>query len=498
MIDNMKNTYYIFLAAISLLLGACTSLTEKEYDIIGENIFPKTEEDADGIVTAAAYGPFVSNWYDGLYTVASGGIIATTELTTDIGYCQWNDPVWNDLQNVNFTSNSNGCINTYSKYNNSLSKMTQAIERINALNIKEETKSRYIGELECARGWLAYILYDLYGPLQIATSEQLSKGDDAVLPRSSKEETVKFIEDNLNAAIKVLPARYKKSDASYGRFSRAVAYTVLMKLYMHEKEWSKAVECGKELMKAEYGFSLVPHYKDIFTLENEGNDETIYAAVCSTSGNQQLWLAHVLPSVYPTKNTSIQKWNGYRVMWDFYRTFDPKDERLDVLVGDFKGTDGVTYNEKNPGSVLFGGALPVKYGEDPSATGEESQIDWIILRYADVLTLLAEAECRAGNAVTDESVRLLNMVHTRAGLDAYKTTDFATPQAFLDSVLLERGHELWFEDCRRTDLIRYGKYIEYAKKYRKSTTAADYMVLWPLPQSVIDEGKGQVIQNEGY
>lgn len=114
------------------------------------------------------------------------------------------------------------------------------------------------------------------------------------------------------------------------------------------------------------------------------------------------------------------------------------------------------------------------------------------------LPFLAEAECRASNAVTDESVQLLNVVHTRAGLDAYKTSDFANPEAFLDSVLMERGHELWFEDCRRTDLIRYGKYIEYAKKYRKSTTAADYMVLWPLPQSVIDEGKGQVIQNEGY
>ena len=44
--------------------------------------------------------------------------------------------------------------------------------------------------------------------------------------------------------------------------------------------------------------------------------------------------------------------------------------------------------------------MPVKYGEDPDATGEESQVDWIVYRYADVLTLLAEAIVREGNTVT--------------------------------------------------------------------------------------------------
>ena len=69
---------------------------------------------------------------------------------------------------------------------------------------------------------------------------------------------------------------------------------------------------------------------------------------------------------------------------------------------------------------------------------------------------------------------------------------------FLEKVLEERGHELWFEGARRTDLIRYGKYIEYAKKYRGSVTAKDYMNVMPLPQSVINEGKGIVLQNPEY
>lgn len=478
---------------------SCTDLESEMYDVINPTIFPQTEADADALVTAAAYSPFTSNWYDGLYTSARGGLHVITEMTTDIGYCQWNDPVWPDMLQVNFTANSYGVTDPYSNYINSISKMTLTMERIADIDMDESTKARLNAELRCGRGWLAYLLYDLYGPIQVATSEMLNNPlNDEVAPRLSQSEMVEFIESDLKAAISVLPATYSKSSSNYGRFTRGLAYTVLMKLYMHEKEWAKAVECGRELMKDEYGYALMDNYKDIFTLENEGNSETIWACVCSTGVNAQLWLAHVLPSEYPTANENIQKWAGYRVLWNFYNTFDPADKRLEVLVGDFMGTDGVRYNQENPGSILASGALPVKYGEDPDATGEESQVDWIVYRYADVLTLLAEAIVRQGGSVTSEAVNLLNMVHTRAGLKAYTTSDFSSVDDFLETVLTERGHELWFEGARRSDLIRYGKYIEYARTYRGSVTAQDYMNLMPLPQDVIDESKGQIAQNPGY
>ena len=88
-------------------------------------------------------------------------------------------------------------------------------------------------------------------------------------------------------------------------------------------------------------------------------------------------------------------------------------------------------------------------------------------------------------------------MHTRAGLKAY--TGFSSLYDFLQANLTERGHELWFEGgCRRSDLIRYGLYIDYARKYRASSSAQDYMVLFPLPQYVIDESRGQVLNNPGY
>lgn len=489
------------LVAAMLLMGtsvSCTDLKSEMYDTINTGIFPKNAEDAKALVTASAYGPFRSSWYSGLFQSAVYGLHVYTEVTTDIGDCQWDDAVWNDLRKVNFTPNSAGVITTYQQYINFISKMTLTMNRIANIDMDETEKARLMAELHCGRGWLAYVLYDLYGSIQVASEELLENPlNETPAPRLTQEQTVKFIEDDLEAA-KVLPARYDKSDSNYGRFTRGLVYTVLMKLYMHEKQWEKAAACGEELAKAEYGLELMDNYKDIFTLENEGNKEAIWSCICDLNDHGQMWLAHVLSSPYPTKNVNIQKWGGYRVLWNFYHTFDPADKRLEVLVGDFQGTDGHHYTEANPGTVLVKGALPVKYGEDPNATGEGSQIDWIVFRYADVLTLRAEALARANKAITTEALDCLNAVHTRAGLTAYQMSDFTDVNDFLDKVLLERGHELWFEGTRRSDLIRYGRYIEYAKTYKGSTTAKDYMTLMPLPQSVINESKGKVAQNPGY
>lgn len=488
-----------FAAAAVSFFPSCTNLESEMYDVINPNIFPKNQEDAEALVTASAYGPFRSAGYDGLYTSANGGIHVIGDMTTDLGYCQWNDSWWPDLLQVNFTPASTCPTKIYSGYINFISKMTLTFDRIKDIPMPEDVKQLLEAEIHCGRGWLAYLLYDFYGPIQIASLEQLNSPlAEAIIPRVSKEEMVAFIEKDLKAAIEVLPASYHGSDSKYGRFTRGLAYTVLMKLYMHEAEWAKAEACGRELMKPEYGYGLMDNYKDIFTLENEGNKEIIWAAVCSSSVNQQYWLAHVLSSQYPTRNESIQKWGGYRVPWAFYDTFDKNDKRLEVLVGEFDGTDGVHYSKENPGTVLMNGAMPVKYGEDPAATGEESQIDWIVYRYADVLTALSEVIVRNKNTVTQEAVDLLNLVRNRAGLPSFERNDFSGTDDFLEKVLEERGHELWFEGTRRTDLIRYGKYIEYARKYKDSATAQEYMNLMPLPQSVINEGKGKVIQNTGY
>ena len=184
--------------------------------------------------------------------------------------------------------------------------------------------------------------------------------------------------------------------------------------------------------------------------------------------------------------------------WQFFHTYEKGDRRLETIISSYTSTAGVLYNEQTPRGELELGAIPMKYGEDPEDTGSGSAIDYIVLRYADVLTLQAEALARKNNAITQEAVDLFNMVRNRAGLASYSVGDFGNLDSFLNAVLTERGHELYFEGWRRSDLVRYGKFVAYAKLYKKSRTAAAHHVLFPIPQEIINEGRGKVLQNPGY
>ena len=501
----MTNRFIYALVACAGLLGstACTDLTSNVYSSYNSSVFPKNEEDVNALLVGGVYAPFRSNMFEGLFCTSNRGVQIYNDMCTDMGDCMWQDVYWFDLINVNFNTNPTDGEGPSLIYRNNiscLSRMTNIIKTVKEMSsISEENKNKLLAQAYCGRGWLAYILYDMFGRIQIPTEESLSNpAANIIVPRSTDEETVKYIEDNLLEAAKYLPKTIPYGDADYGRFTAGAAYTILMHLYMHEERWADAVEVGRELMKPDYGYQLVPDYKDIFTLENEGNKETIWACTEDRGINIQLWLSEVLPSSYPRKNPNIQTWSGYRMPWQFYHTYEPGDRRLLTIAGEYTSSAGVLYNEANPRGVLDKGALPIKYGEDPEDTGSGSAIDYIVLRYADVLTLQAEALARKANSVTQEAVDLLNMVRNRAKIPLYKVGDFGSLESFLNAVLTERGHELYFEGWRRSDLIRHGKFIAYAKLYKKSRTAAPHHVLFPLPQKIINEGRGLVIQNEGY
>lgn len=499
----MANKFIYALAACAGLLGttACTDLNSNVYSAYNTTVFPQNEEDVNALLVGGVYAPFRSNMFEGLFCTSNRGVQIYNDMCTDLGQCRWQDVYWFDLINVNFNTNQvEGAPLIYRNNISCLSRMTNIIKTVQEMNsISDANKNKLLAQAYCGRGWLAYILYDMFGRIQIPTEESLNNpAANIIVPRSTDEETVKYIEDNLLEAAKYLPKTIPYGDADYGRFTAGAAYTILMHLYMHEERWADAVEVGRELMKSDYGYQLVPDYKDIFTLENEGNKETIWACTEDHGINIQLWLSEVLPSSYPKKNQNIQTWGGYRIPWQFYHSYESGDRRLLTVCGEYTSNAGVLYNEANPRGVLDLGALPIKYGEDPEDTGSGSAIDYIVLRYADVLTLQAEALARNANSVTQEAVDLLNMVRQRAGIPTYKVGDFGSLESFLNAVLTERGHELYFEGWRRSDLIRHGKFIAYAKLYKKSRTAAPHHVLFPLPQEIINEGRGLVIQNDGY
>jgi hypothetical protein len=483
-------------------LGSC-ELKSEMYDAINPTIYPTTARDARDLVTANVYGVFRNSSYDGIFNVATG-IILTSDMASDYGWCSWDDNgTWSRCYFAAYTPNDTRNVTHGWDFINNISKMTLTIERVQGIEMNEDLKNQYIAELRCGRGFLAFLIYDLFGPLIVADLETLKNPlNEKILPRLSDEDTRAYIVTELTEAAKSLPYNYKKGDADYGRFTKGLCHMVLLKFYMQTKQWDKAIAEGRELMKPEYGYELVPVYKNIFTEANEKNLETIWAVNCLEGYQIHLWYPHVLPNNYaPFKN---QGWGGYKMTWDFFKTFEDGDQRKETILYEYETSQGEFLNEENKGSggnSLAQGVFPLKYALEQNVA-DHCQTDWIVYRYADALTLLAEAIVRAGNVVTPEAVDLLNRVRTRAGLPAYTVNDFAGDRDFLDKLLLERGHEFFFEGSRRQDLIRDGSYIEKMNAkcvaFGQKPLVTEKHILFPLKESAINEGKGIVKQNPEY
>ena len=183
--------------------------------------------------------------------------------------------------------------------------------------------------------------------------------------------------------------------------------------------------------------------------------------------------------------------------WAFYETYEQGDKRLENIIGEYASKDGKIFNKDNPGSDLVKGALPLKYTVDPDQIGDKGGIDIPILRYSDALLSLSECIVRNGGTVTQEAMDLVNDVRERAGLSLLNLSDYASLDKYYDMLLLERGHELYCEGHRRTDLIRFGKFIEFNRRVSGSQTE-EYKVLYPIANKFIIEGQGVVLNNKGY
>lgn len=318
-------TKLIYLALGSCLiagLNASCELVSENYGDINTSIFPKTAEDADAITTSAAYATFKNSGYGGLFNIATGIQIVSDE-AGDYGMCNWG---WDHINYANWNtlkisgSGSWLTVESYA-YVNDISKMTLTIDRLNDIEMDDALKQQYIAELRMGRGWLAYLLYDFYGPIPIADLETLKNPmAEKILPRLSEEEMQTYIETELTEASKVLPANYKKGDKNYGRFTAGLAHTVLLKLYMLTKQWDKAEAEGRELMKPEYGFELVPEYKDIFTLANEKNPEIIWACQCAKGYQEHKWQPHVMEQTI--EKLSIKRYRTNTIYWNVRNNAD--------------------------------------------------------------------------------------------------------------------------------------------------------------------------------
>lgn len=480
----------LIIAFISLLSSCEGDLEPEIFDRVSTTNFFETRGDVNAAVTGI-YAEFGASWFNRWVN----GEWGTDEyLNNFFGRDVVNNFIWS------------GDAEYSQLYIQKLPAVTRAGALLEVLKdlefLNEQEKARFIAEVKTARAVHMYDLLTNYGPCPVILDEELLRNPDPnfkpVRPPLNTPEgeqyTVDYvaaIEKDLKEAIEDLEIDVPSNDyGQFGRFDKGTAMTVLLKLYMHQKHWEQANTMALDIMNLDK-YSLEGEYASIWSINNEQNDEIIWAVPRRANINGQDLRARTLTNDWEVTNEAA--YNGDKVRFDFYDTFDENDIRRNNIVVEFVNPDGDTINLRDPSSNARGG-YNLKYGRDPEAVAT-SGVDIINLRYADVILCKAEA-LNEINGPNQESIDLLNEIRNRAGVNELQLSDFTSKEQLRDAILDERGWEFYMEGLRREDLIRHGKYIEYAS-LRENANPEDFHVLYPIPQDAYNENEN-ITQNPGY
>jgi len=503
----MKN----ILTKISLVFGllfsaACTDLDEELYDRLSATTFYQTEEEIEAGLANVYYRLMdAQNWWFPWQL---------QEVTTDVGEVPTRtNGGWYDggifIEETTHTWDA-----THSTIGNFYGKLYGTIATANSMiDILElakedgtENLDPVIAEVRTIRAWCYLYLCDMWGNVPIVTVAQLDPNN---LPtNASRKEVFDFIETELTESIQHIPSvNDVNREDYYPRLTREAAHTMLARLYLNaevysgQARWDDCIKAADAVI-ASNAYELAPSIWDSFTPENEGSHEIIFGLsqhnkdiTSGATGSNWVNQLGLHPLLQQKFDLPFTPWGGPRVNIAHYETYDEDDFRRTLIL------DGPQYSSS--GEFLFDilpltsvtnadpdeGLISIKYKPDTEQIGMSGRNDQVLLRYADVLMMKAEALYRTGNVA--EATSLVNMVRAR---------NFETPKPLtnmtLDDILEERGREFLYENTRRTDLIRFGKFLTLRHQF-KETDSEPFRLLFPIPQSELDSNP-RLKQNPGY
>jgi hypothetical protein len=223
-------------------------------------------------------------------------------------------------------------------------------------------------------------------------------------------------------------------------------------------------------LKRVTGYSLVPNYADLWGEENEHNAESIFEVEFEGGfGDQGNSFTSQFHGDLSATVTSGQRNIPEQDLLDAY---EAGDERFAGSISGVEPPDDTGY--------------PIKYGEVNPFSEDDAPNNWVVLRYADVLLMLAEA---VGEGA--EGYGYINQVRARAGL---ADIDGNTPGTYAEKLLHERRVELAFENHRWADLLRFGVAESVMAAQGKPV---NNKLLFAIPQREIDLNSN-FEQNTGY
>jgi starch-binding outer membrane protein, SusD/RagB family len=385
--------------------------------------------------------------------------------------------------------------------------------------VTDAIRTRVAAEARFFRAWAYYELGALWGGVPIYT--EYVKTVEGSKPRNTQQEVYNQVISDLKAAEPALPATYNA--ANQGRITKAAAQMLLARTYLQLGDYTNAkTELQKIVNSNQY--KLVDNYLDLTNEEGEFNAESIFEIVYAASGGAYNWGGDsdgtaVQEETVRTQEYSAIGWRNLipsnKVLNDYERTTkgdaknDPRYDMSYWKTGDkFNNGNSTMTDDRVQGnaSIVDGKTQKISWRKYSVLYKVDngfftSGINMRIMRYADVLLLLAECENEAGNSAA--ALALMNQVRARASVQmpAYPTTNYPcnNKDEILRAIQHERFVELAGEQTRNFDILRWRKHKKF-KTEPISFFVANKHELLPIPQTEIDNNPkiDQKDQNPGY
>ncbi|MDR0830740.1 MAG: RagB/SusD family nutrient uptake outer membrane protein [Prevotellaceae bacterium] len=377
------------------------------------------------------------------------------------------------------------------------------IENVPKMDINAEIKSRCVGEAKFLRATYYFLLVQLFGDVPM-TLKPVTTGDNLYPVRTSTATIYnEVIIPDLKEAIDLLPGREEYGIADLGRASKGAAAGMLAKVYLTLGMYADCVEmCNKV---ESFGYQLNPDYSDCFGGEdiNKNTAESLFEiqylgltkADFWDDENQACWLSTYMGP----RNTNFvgggYGWN--QPTQEFISQYENGDLRKDktVLYEGCPPFEGKIYQSTMSSTGYNVRKFLVPLSISPDYNTNSASI--IVLRYADVLLMKAEALNEQG--YTAEAQEPLYQVRKRAGLTTRADVEGLSQEAMRAKIRHERRIELAFEGHFWFDIIRWegGQYaLDFLHSIGK-VNASQKHLLFPIPQKEIDANPN-LQQNTGY
>ena len=492
----MKKILHIILLSGIIFLSACDKfLDEKpQSDLTKENT--QTED----LVSAYNSISEAKSELNGVYAlfkadIYEGNCFYIGDCMSDNCYIGGDGVSEEQLDNLNVTATNSVIATSRSQYYAIVGSATNVIENVKLMDkalIDDNTRAQIIADAKFARAWVLFDIVRYWGAapmtLQLIPSitvDNIDKWYPVMYPARTSEEDIyaQILSDLDESTISNLPS------INHGTFNgtQGAAYGLLAKVYATmgkkaDRDYTKVIEMCDAVLKQ--GYSLVPDFDKLWTLEGKFSSESIFEMYFSDVAEQHNWAYWVLLS--DVSGDVVVSWRRYCTpSHDLVNKFDKeKDARYKSSIYWAQVPYDTYWPAKN---------YPLAYKI------RQKESDIILLRLADILLLKAEALVEIGKP--KEAISIVNDVRSRAGIGSLPLS-MNTTEARL-AVENERQLELFLEGHRWFDIVRNERMEEVMLQShdKNGKLRFDNIPSWreklPIPQAQLDINE-RLIQNEGY